>query len=121
MLYCVASHGAILRVIRGADREAKVFVEEITANYKKAGGVTLRQLKMLDFAVKLSRNSEHVCQEDVEELRSFGFSQQAVWDVVMISSFFAMSNRIASAMDLKPNEEFYLMGRKEETQDLNNK
>jgi uncharacterized peroxidase-related enzyme len=104
--YCVIAHGAILR-IRAKDPHV---ADQIAVNYRKAD-ITPRQRAMLDFAMKVSREAELVLEGDFTELTAHGFSQDDIWDIAAISAFFALSNRIANVSAMRPNDEFYLMGR----------
>ena len=105
-LYCVVAHGAILR-IRAKD---PLLADEIATNYAKAA-ITWRQKAMLDFAVKLALDPGAVGAEDHAILEELGFSQDDIWDIAAITGLFALSNRLASATDLRPNAEFFGMGR----------
>ena len=105
-LYCVVAHGAILR-IRAKD---PLIADQVAANYRKAD-VTPRQRAMLDFAMKVSRRAEEVEEEDCAVLQGHGFSEEDVWDIAAIAAFFAMSNRLANFAGLRPNREFYALGR----------
>ena len=104
--YCVVAHGAILRI----RSKNPLIADQVAANYRKAE-ITPKQRAMLDFAVKVSRNAEEVGEADYEALAAHGFSQDDCWDIAAVASFFAMSNRLANATALKPNKEFYSMGR----------
>ena len=104
--YCVVSHGAILR-IRAKD---PLIADQVASNYRKAD-ISLRQRAMLDFGIKISRNAEATCDEDFETLRSHGFSDEDIWDIAGIASFFSLSNRMANFTSMRPNAEFYGMGR----------
>ncbi len=104
--YCVVAHGAILRV-RAKDPHLSDY---LSTNYRHAP-LTDRQRGMLDYALKVSLTPEEVVGTDLERLRSLGFDDDAIWDISAITAFFAMSNRMAHAMALRPNEQFYLMGR----------
>jgi uncharacterized peroxidase-related enzyme len=104
--YCVVAHGAILRV-RAKDPH---IADQVAANYRKAD-ITPKQRAMLDFAMKVSRQSEVVGDADFAALREHGFSDEDTWDIAAISAFFAMSNRLANFMTMRPNDEFYAMGR----------
>jgi uncharacterized peroxidase-related enzyme len=104
--YCVIAHGAILR-IRAKNPH---IADQIAVNYRKAD-ITPRQHAMLDFAMKVSRDAHLVSEADFTELTSHGFSQDDIWDIAAISAFFALSNRIANVSAMRPNDEFYLMGR----------
>lgn len=104
--YCVVAHGAILRV-----RAKNPFIaDQVAANYRKAD-ITPRQKAMLDFAVKVSRRAEEVGNADFEALRLHGFSDEDIWDIGAISALFALSNRMANLINMRPNDEFYLLGR----------
>ncbi len=105
-LYCVVAHGAILRV-RAKDA---LIADQLAVNHRKAD-ITPRQRAMLDFAVKVSQESHLLEDADSEALRAHGFSDDDIWDIAMIAAFFAMSNRMASFAGLRPNREFYAMGR----------
>lgn len=104
--YCVVAHGAILR-IRAKD---PLIADQVAVNYRKAN-ITARQMAMLDFAVKVSQSAQTVSEHDFVALAEHGFSEEDAWDISSISSFFAMSNRLANAVDLRPNAEFFSMGR----------
>lgn len=104
--YCVVAHGAILRIYA----KAPLVADQVAINYRKAS-ITPRQKAMLDFAVKVSLEAQKVDEADFETLRALGFSDEDIWDIGAISAFFALSNRIANLISLRPNEEFYLMGR----------
>jgi uncharacterized peroxidase-related enzyme len=104
--YCVVAHGAILRI-----RAKDPFVaDQVATNYRKAD-ITPRQKAMLDFAVKVSQCAEEVSDADFDVLRGHGFSDEDIWDVGAVSAFFSLSNRMANVVSMRPNEEFYLMGR----------
>ena len=104
--YCVVAHGAILR-IRARD---PLLADQVAINYRKAD-VTPRQKAMLVFALKLSSDSASVSDADLAILAEHGFSQDDIWDIGAITSFFALSNRMANFTSLRPNDEFYRMGR----------
>ena len=104
--YCVIAHGAILR-IRAKNPQ---IADQIAVNYRKAD-ITPRQRAMLDFAMKVSQEAHLVSDEDFAELSAHGFNQDDVWDIAAISAFFALSNRMANVTAMRPNDEFYLMGR----------
>lgn len=105
-LYCVVAHGAILRIRAKNPRVA----DQLATNYRKAE-ITPRQRAMLDFAMKLSLDSAAVGDDDIAALKAHGFDDEAVWDIGAITAFFAMSNRLANLTAMRPNDEFYLMGR----------
>ena len=104
--YCVVAHGAILR-IRAKNPE---IADQIAVNYRKAD-ITPRQRAMLDFAMKVSRSAETIDEADFAEVAGFGFSDDDIWDITAIAAFFALSNRMANVTSMKPNAEFYMMGR----------
>jgi uncharacterized peroxidase-related enzyme len=105
-LYCVIAHGAILR-IRARN---PLIADQVAVNYRTAD-ISPRQKVMLDFAVKTARRPEEVGDADFDALRTQGFSEEDIWDIAAISAFFALSNRMANLIDLRPNDEFYLLGR----------
>ena len=84
--------------------------DQVAVNYRKAD-ITERQRAMLDFAMKVSQRSGEVREADFEPLRAHGWSDEDIWDIAAISAFFALSNRMANVLDMRPNDEFYLMGR----------
>ena len=104
--YCVVAHGAILRV----RAKNPLIADQVAVNYRKAD-LTPRQRAMLDFAMKVSREAYVVSDTDSETLRAHGFTDADIWDIGAIAAFFAMSNRLANMMSLRPNDEFYLLGR----------
>ena len=105
-LYCVVAHGAILRI----REKNSLIADQLATNYKKAD-ITDRQRAMLDFAVKVSRHANTISDEDIQALAQHGFRDQDVWDIGSIAGFFALSNRLANMANIRPNEEFYHMGR----------
>jgi uncharacterized peroxidase-related enzyme len=104
--YCVVAHGAILRI----RAKNPLVADQVAVNYRKAD-IAPRQRAMLDFAMKVALDSGAVGEADFEALRAQGFTQDDAWDIAAIAAFFAMSNRLANASSMRPNEEFYLMGR----------
>ena len=104
--YCVVAHGAILR-IRTKD---PLVADQVAVNYRKAN-ITPRQIAMLDFALKVCNESWAICETDFEMMREAGFSDEDTWDIAGITSFFGLSNRMASFLSMEPNAEFYSMGR----------
>ena len=105
-LYCVVAHGAIVR-IRAKD---PLLADELAVDYRKAP-VTERQAAMLDVAVRLAKDPGSVGEGDFDRLRDHGFSEDDIWDIGAITSFFALSNRMAHWAAMRPNPEFFLMGR----------
>ena len=104
--YCVVAHGAILR-IRAKD---PLIADQVASNYRKAD-ITPRQKAMLDFAMKVSREAEAIAEPDFERLRAHGFGDEDIWDIAAVAAFFALSNRMANFTSMRPNDEFYAMGR----------
>jgi uncharacterized peroxidase-related enzyme len=104
--YCVVAHGAILRI---RARNPQV-ADQVAINYRKAD-LAPRQKAMLDFALKVALESQAVNDADYAALREHGFSEADAWDIGAIAAFFALSNRLANMASMRPNDEFYLMGR----------
>lgn len=104
--YCVVAHGAILR-IRTKD---VLIADQVATNYRKAD-ITPRQMAMLDFALKVSNDARAISEDDFETLRSHGFSDEDIWDIAGVTAFFGLSNRMANFTSMRPNDEFYSMGR----------
>jgi len=105
-IYCVVAHGAILRI-----REKSPYLaDQLATNYRKAD-ITPRQKAMLDFAVKVSQNAEQIGDDDIEPLTQHGLAEDDVWDIAAIAAFFSLSNRMANVLNIRPNEEFYMLGR----------
>lgn len=104
--YCVVAHGAILRV-RAKNPQ---IADQVAVNYRKAD-ITPRQKAMLDFAMKVSARAYEVGDDDIAILQEHGFSEDDIWDIAAIAAFFGMSNRLANVTSMRPNDEFYAMGR----------
>ena len=104
--YCVVAHGAILRV----RARNPLIADQVAANYRKAD-ITPRQRAMLDFAMEVARQAAAVDEADSAALRGHGFGDDDVWDIAAIAAFFGMSNRLANFANLRPNDEFYALGR----------
>ena len=105
-LYCVVAHGAILR-IRAKDPR---LADQVAINPGKAD-ITPRQKAMLAFALKVAGASASLVDADFETLGEHGFSDEDAWDIGAIAAFFALSNRMANLTGMRPNDEFYAMGR----------
>ncbi|MDR6386660.1 peroxidase-related enzyme [Paraburkholderia caribensis] len=105
-LYCVVAHGAILRIYE----KQPLLADQLAVNHRKAD-ITPRQKAMLDFAIKVCRDSAAMNDEDFNTLRTHGFSDADIWDITAITAFFGLSNRMANVISMRPNDEFYLMGR----------
>ena len=104
--YCVIAHGAILRI----RAKHPLLADQVAINYLNAD-LTPRQRAMLDFAVKVAERSHEVNDADFAALRGHGMTEDDIWDIGAIAALFALSNRMANLMALRPNDEFYLMGR----------
>ena len=105
-LYCVVAHGAILRIYE----KKPLVADQVSINYKKAE-ISPRQRAMLDFALKVCRDSNAIDDADFAALHAHGFDDEDAWDIAAITAFFGLSNRMASFSGMQPNPEFYLMGR----------
>jgi len=105
-LYCIVAHGAVLRIYA----KNPLIAEQVAVNYREAA-ITVRQKAMLAFAVKIAKRSAEIGEADFHELREHGFSDEDIWDIGAIAALFALSNRMADLTAMRPNEEFYLMGR----------
>lgn len=104
--YCVVAHGAILRI----RAKNPLIADQVAINYRKAD-ITPRQKAMLDFALKVSKDSRSIGEDDFATLHGHGFNDEDIWDIAAVSAFFGMSNRMANFTGMRPNDEFYLMGR----------
>jgi uncharacterized peroxidase-related enzyme len=104
--YCVIAHGAILRI----RAKNPLVADQIAVNYRKAD-ITPRQRAMLDFAMKVALEAHTVGDEDLKALKKQGFGDDEIWDIGAIAAFFALSNRMANLTAMRPNDEFYKMGR----------
>jgi uncharacterized peroxidase-related enzyme len=105
-LYCIVAHGAILRIYA----KHPLVADQVATNYRKAD-ITARQKAMLAFAIKVATNSVAIDDDDFAPLRGHGFSDEDIWDIGAIAAFFALSNRMANLISMRPNDEFYTMGR----------
>jgi uncharacterized peroxidase-related enzyme len=105
-LYCVVAHGAILRIYE----KAPMIADQIAVNYLKAD-ITPRQKAMLGFAMKVCNASYALNEDDFAALREHGWRDEDAWDIAGITAFFGLSNRMANFTSMRPNDEFYLMGR----------
>ena len=105
-LYCIVAHGAILRIYAKNPQLA----DQVATNYRKAD-ITDRQTTMLAFALKVALQSSELVEADYAAVRAAGFSDEDIWDIGAIAAFFALSNRMANLIGLRPNDEFFLLGR----------
>ena len=104
--YCIVAHGAAVRKLSGDARLGDI----LAANYR-AADLEPRQRAMLDFTWKLTIEPWAVGEEDRAALHKAGFKDRDVWDIAAVAAFYAMSNRLASATEMMPNDEYYEMGR----------
>ena len=104
--YCLTAHGAVLRV-RSAN---EIQADTIAANYR-AADLAPRQRTMLDFAIKITCASDTCSDDDIAGLRAHGFTDEEIMDIVQTAAFFNYSNRVASALELRPNHEYHGMAR----------
>jgi uncharacterized peroxidase-related enzyme len=104
--YCVVAHGAILRI----RAKHPLIADQVAINYREAD-ITPRQRAMLDFALKVAEDSRAVDEGDFAALHAHGFTDEDIWDIASVTAFFSLSNRFANFVALRPNDEFYLMGR----------
>jgi uncharacterized peroxidase-related enzyme len=105
-LYCIVAHGAILRVYA----KDPLVADQVAVNYRKAD-IAPRQKAMLAFALKVALRSVEIVDDDFAALRAHGFSDEDIWDIGAIAAFFALSNRMANMIAMRPNDEFQLLGR----------
>lgn len=104
--YCVVAHGAILRI-----RAKNAFIaDQAAVNWRKAD-LSARERAMLTYAEKVALNAQQIGEADHQALREAGFDQDEIWDIGAIAAFFGMSNRLVNAGDIRPNDEFYMLGR----------
>ena len=105
-LYCVVAHGALCRIYA----EAPKLADQLATNHR-AADVSDEHRAMLDVAVKLTESPEAITDEHLQRLRDAGFSQAEIWDIAAVTAFFNLSNRMAMVADMRPNDEFYQLGR----------
>jgi uncharacterized peroxidase-related enzyme len=104
--YCIIAHGAILRVYA----KNPLIADQVAVNFRKAD-INERQKAMLEFAIKIATRSSEIIEADYDMLRDHAFSDEDIWDIGAIAAFFALSNRMANLIDMRPNDEFYTLGR----------
>jgi uncharacterized peroxidase-related enzyme len=105
-LYCLVAHGAELRQLLADE----ILGDRITLDYRRAG-LTARTVAMLDYAVKITRSPRDCNETDIERLREYGFSDEAIFDIAEIAAMFNFTNRLASAIGMLPNREYHRLGR----------
>lgn len=104
--YCVVAHGAILRIYA----KNPLVADQVTLNYREAD-ISDRQKAMLAFALKVATDSVSITDDDLDALAEHGFSREDAWDIGAIAAFFALSNRMANLTAMRPNPEFFSLGR----------
>ncbi len=104
--YCLTAHGAAVRQLSGDPA-----LGEMLAMNRRVADLPARQRAMLDFAVKMTEASHAIEETDRAALRDRGFSERDIWDIASVASFFNMTNRMASAVDMRPNPEYHAMAR----------
>ncbi len=104
--YCVVAHGAILRIYE----KNPLIADQVAINYNKSD-VSPRQHAMLRFALKVATDSQSLMEDDYDALKQHGFDDEDIWDIGSITALFALSNRFANLTGLRPNDEFYGLGR----------
>ena len=105
--YCLTAHGAAVRQLSGQP----ALGEQMVMNYRAAEGLTPKQVAMLDFADKLTRSPHAIVEQDRQTLRDAGYTDRDIWDIASVASFFNMSNRMAAAVDMQPNDEYHALAR----------
>jgi uncharacterized peroxidase-related enzyme len=105
-LYCVVAHGAILRIYE----KNPLIADQLAVNHRKSDA-TPRQKAMLDFALKVCLRADEIGDDDYAALHAHGFTDEDIWDIGAITAFFGLSNRMANLIAMRPNDEFFLMGR----------
>lgn len=104
--YCLTAHGAAVRELSGDPLLGELMV----MNYRVAD-LTDRQRAMLDFAVKLTEHPAEILESDRQALKDAGFTDRDIWDIASVAAFFNMTNRVAAATDMRPNDEYHSMAR----------
>ncbi len=104
--YCLTAHGAAVRQLSGDPALGEMMV----MNYRVAD-LTAKQKAMLDFAVKLTEAPATIEETDRAALREAGFTDRDIWDIASVAAFFNMSNRVAAAVDMRPNPEYHALSR----------
>jgi uncharacterized peroxidase-related enzyme len=104
--YCLTAHGAAVRQLSGNP----ILGEQLVMNYRTAD-LSPRQRAMLDFAVLMTNHSHEIEEEDRQVLRDVGFSDRDIWDIAAVAGFYNMSNRMASAIDMRPNDQYHAQAR----------
>ncbi|MGR3501802.1 peroxidase-related enzyme [Pseudaestuariivita sp.] len=104
--YCLTAHGQAVRALSGDP----ILGEQLVMNYRTAD-LDPKTRTMLDFAVKMTRASAEIEEGDRAALREAGFGERDIWDIASVAAFFNMTNRLASATDMRPNDEYHAQSR----------
>ncbi|MCC4299745.1 peroxidase-related enzyme [Aurantimonas coralicida] len=104
--YCLTAHGAAVRQLSGDPG----FGEAIAQNWR-AAGLDDQRAAMLDFVVQLTERPDTIVEADRQALRDAGYTNRGIFDIAAVAAFFAMSNRVASATDMRPNDDYHAMAR----------
>jgi uncharacterized peroxidase-related enzyme len=104
--YCLTAHGAAVRQLSGDP----VLGEQMVMNYRVAD-LEPKQRAMLDFAILITEDPARIVEADRQKLRDAGFTDRDIWDISAVASFFNMTNRMASATDMRPNPEYHGLAR----------
>lgn len=104
--YCLTAHGAAVRQLSGDP----ILGEQLVMNYRTAD-LDARQRAMCDFAVQMTVASTEIEEQHRNALRQVGFSDKDIWDIANVAGFFNMTNRVASATDMRPNDEYHTQAR----------
>ena len=104
--YCLTAHGAAVRQLSGDPA-----LGEMMAMNWRAADLDARQTAMLFFAEKLTMDSARIVEADRQALRDAGFTDRDIWDIAGVAAFFNMTNRVASATDMRPNPEYHAQAR----------
>lgn len=110
--YCLTAHGAAVRY-----RSKDPILGDLIEHNFRAANLGEKQKAMLEFAVKLTEAPAKIVEEDREALRKVGFSDRDIWDIAAVAAFFNMSNRLASATEMRPNLEYHAMARTPQSKD----
>ncbi len=105
-LYCVVAHGAILRI-----RAKNPLISDQVATNPAKADLSERERHIVEFALKVANDSANVVDDDLDDMRAKGFTDDEIWDIGAITSLFALSNRYANFVGIRPNDEFFAMAR----------
>lgn len=111
--YCLTAHGAAVRQLSGDPQLG----EELVMNFRVAN-LSERHMAMLNFATLLTESPHSIVEDDRQDLREAGFSDRDIWDIANVIGFFNMTNRVATAVDMRPNDEYHSMWRETPKEDV---